>query len=239
MRKIILIFMMLVLSTQIAFPYSKEMTALQNGYYSSEGNIDTLVENALSSGKGNIEKQTYKNMVAVMKMRASTKSKRVLYKMLKSTLKENEPLLSETDPNYMTSVADLMVSLIEYSTSTDIMKLSGKADKLYTKTLKINPNHFGALLGLGMSTSFRPKFIGGGLDKGMPLLKKAEINAKENWEKHYIYIWLSQAYMTMGDDDAHKKYIALAENIYKDSVFLNMIKEMNSENNSMFGKKYH
>lgn len=238
-NKIILFSIILGVYAETASPYSKEMTALFNGYYMGSVDIDMLVENALSSGASEIETQTYKNIVTVLKMRSSTESSRKLYNMLKSTLEENEPLLSETDPNYMTSVADLMFALIEYSGSSDIIKLSAEGDELYEEVLKINPNHFGALIGQGIATSFRPKFVGGGVDKGMPLFKKAEINAKENWEKHLVYIWLSQANMTMGNDANYKKYVTLAENIYKDSYFLNMVKKMNAENKSMFGKKYY
>ena len=238
-RKIILLTTMLTISVGVLFGVnnSKEMTALQNGYYSGKGNINTLMSKAVNSGKSKIETQTYKNIIAVMKMRASTGSKREIYKMLKITLKENEPLLSETDPEYMTSVADLMVSLIDYSSLSEIMELAGNADKLYEKSLKIDPNNFGALIGRAIANSFKPKFVGGGIDKGMPLFKKAEVNAKEAWEKQIIYIWLSQAYMEMNDKLNYKKYITLAEGIFTDGAFLKKIKEINNEKKSMFDTK--
>ena len=238
-RKIILITTILTISVGVLFGVknSKEMTALQNGFYSGKGNINTLMSEALNSGKSKIETQTYKNVIAVMKMRSSTGSKREIYKMLKSTLKENEPLLSKTDTEYMTSVADLMISLLDFSTLSEIMELAGNADKLYEKVLSIDPNNFGSLIGRAIATSFKPKFIGGGIDKGMPLFKKAEINAKEAWEKQLIYIWLSQAYMKMGDDVNYKKYMTLAEGIFTDGTFLKKIKEINNEKKSMFDTK--
>lgn len=237
MRKIILFIMITGVYTGTVFSntYSEEMNALQNEYYAAEGDIEVLMEAAIYSGKSETEKQTYKNIAAVMKMRITTESKRATYNMLKSTLAENEPLLSEDDPNYITSVADLMISLIEYSSLTQVMKLSGKADTLYEKVLKIDPNHFHALIGQGIATSFRPKFVGGGIKKGMPSFKEAEQNAKETWEKHLIYVWLSQAYMEMDDNENYEKYITLAESIFPNGIFFNKIKDKNdNEEKSMF-----
>lgn len=237
-NKIILVFMIIGVYTGNVFSntYSEEMNTLQNEYYAAEGDIEILMEAAIASGASETEKQTYKNIIAVMKMRASiSSSKRESYNILKKTLDENEPLLSEDDSNYITSVADLMVSLIEYSSLTQVMKLSGKADKLYEKVLKIDPNHFQALIGQGIATSFRPKFVGGGLKKGMLSFKKAEVNAKEAWEKHLIYVWLSQAYMEMDDNENYEKYITLAESIFPDGIFFNKVKDKNdNEEKSMF-----
>ncbi len=237
--KTIFFIIILIAYSEVAFGYSKEMNDIQTGYYLGETNTYILIDETIASGTSNVEKQTYKNIIAVMRMRAKLEPSRATYNMIKKTLAENEPLLSKSDPNYITSVADLMISFIEFSTLPDVMVLSANADELYQKALKINPNHFGALIGLSISTSFRPRFIGGGLDKSMPIFKKAEMNAKENWEKHLIYIWLSQAYMEMNDNANYKKYIKLAEAIYPDGSFLNIVKKKNSEGNTMFDRKYN
>lgn len=235
MKKIILLIVIFSISTSIAFSYNKEMTDLLNGYYEGSDDIDNLVENALSRAKSNVDRQTYQNIIIVMKVNMKVLgSKRQTYNALKKILEENEPLLSDDNVEYMTSVADLMGALIRYSTFNELMKLSGESTILYEDALKISPNNFSALLGYGISIAFKPKFVGGGIDKALPIFLKAEMNAKEAWEKHVVYIWLSQAYMKIGDKKNYKKYITLAESIFKDSPFLNEVKTLNEKDKSVF-----
>ncbi len=241
MKKFILLAIILLVSTQLAFSYSKEMTSLQNNWYSNSNtndtkNLYTAMDKTINSGTSKIEKQTYKNIVVIMKANMHIDSKREIHSMLKNTLAENEPLLSESNADYMTSVADLMSTLIGYSTLKDVIKLSGKSRELYEKSLKTEPNNFKTLLGSALFTAFTPKMYGGGIDKAMPILQKAEKNAKENWQKHAVYIWLSQAYMKIGDKNNYKKYMTLAEKIFPDGNFFNRVKSMNDENKYMFGK---
>lgn len=234
MKKTILLVMVFAIFAQSVFGHSKEVHDLHNLYYlDSSYDSEMLIsemERTINEATTAIEKQTVKNIVVVLKMRINIAgSETETHNMLKETLAENDPLLSEKDPDYITSVADLMLALVDFSSFIEVMKLSANSSELYEKAIEIDPNHFSAFHGYGLGTVFRPPFVGGGAENAMPLFKQAEKNAQEEWEKYVIFAWLSQVYLEMGDTENHEKYKTLAEDMSPDGSLLAIIKALFEE----------
>lgn len=246
MKNIIMFFLFYV----FAFGYAPEMNELYNLYYMGNSNymsnfnekgndLFVAIDKVKNLKSGKVEKQTYENLITVMDIYINPKKKRETYNMLKIIVNKNTPPFSDKDPNYMASLADLTSALLRYSsTLNEVMKYGAASGELYENALKINPNHFPSLLGVAISTAFRPRFVGGGLDKAMPIFQKAEANAKEKWEKHLIYVWMSQAYLKSADNENYNKYMKLARDIFPEGAFVNMVVEMNENGKNMFDNDY-
>ncbi|WP_295157883.1 hypothetical protein [uncultured Brachyspira sp.] len=233
-KKILIVFILVYIS---AFAYNKEMNNLYNAYYNSNtyDELKDLIKKVENLDVLSVEKQTYSNLILIIDMYTNPKSKRESYKILNENIKTNTPLKSQSDADYLASVADVMSTAINYSPPlNEIIKLSSKASELYDTALKINPNHFPSLLGKAILTAFTPPFVGGGIDKAMPIFKKSESNAKEKWEKHIVSLWVSQVYLKNNDKANYEKYMNTAKSIFSDGAFLKQILEKNASGKSMF-----
>lgn len=235
MKKNLILLFLLICSVK-SFAYIKEIDELYNSFYMNSGDesVESQVQGLRDKQLDKLQKQIITNVTVVMEVRASTESKRKIYKYLKDNVANNDPLLSEKDPDYLASLADLMTAFVNYATLNELMEYSNKIIDLYDKALAINPNHFPSLLGKAIYVSFMPKFYGGGYDKSMPIFKKAEANAKEDWEKHTTYLWMSQIYFVEKDEANYKKYFDMAYNIFPDAAFVNFVKEENAKGVSLF-----
>ncbi|MEI0549543.1 hypothetical protein R4K89_04425 [Brachyspira intermedia] len=238
MRKIFTVLFLSLVLTLSAFSYSKEFNELYNLYYIANTNkaddLNLAIEKMKKANVGKIEKQTYDNLILLMDIYMNPRSKREAYKLLNDNIKKNTPLLSEKDADYLSSVADVMSGTINYSSFNDVIKLSGKAGEIYDNALKINANHFPSLLGKAILTAYSPEFVGGGIDKSLPIFKKAESNAKEKWEKHIVYLWTSQAYFKNNDKANYDKYMKMAKDIFPEGAFIKNIIDMNAKGKGMF-----
>lgn len=238
MRKILTVLFLSFIFSFSAFSYSRDFNELYNLYYMANANkeaeLNLAIEKMKNANVGKIEKQTYDNLILLMDIYMNPKSKREAYKLLNNNIKKNTPLLSEKDADYMASVADVMSGAINYSSFNEVIKFSGKAGEIYDNALKINANHFPSLLGKAILTAYSPEFVGGGIDKAIPIFKKAEINAKEKWEKHTVYLWTSQAYFKNNDKINYDKYIKMAKDIFPEGVFIKNVIDMNAKGKGMF-----
>lgn len=238
MRKIFTVLFLSLVFTISSFSYSRDFNELYNLYYMANsnkaGDLYKAIEKIKNGNYGKTEKQTYENLILLMEIYMNPKSKRESYKLLNDNIKKNTPLLSEKDADYLASVADVMSGAINYSSFNDVIKLSGKAGEIYDSALKINANHFPSLLGKAILTAYSPEFVGGGIDKSLPIFKKAESNAKEKWEKHIVYLWTSQAYFKNNDKANYDKYIKMAKDIFPEGAFIKNVIYMNAKGKGMF-----
>ena len=238
MRKILTVLFLSLVLTISAFSYNRDFNELYNLYYmintNKEGDLNAAIEKVKNVNYGKIEKQTYDNLILLMDIYMNPRSKREAYKLLNDNIKKNTPLLSEKDADYMASVADVMSGVINYSSFNDVVKFSGKAGEIYDNALKINANHFPSLLGKAILTAYSPEFVGGGIDKAIPIFKKAESNAKEKWQKHIVYLWTSQAYFKNNDKANYDKYMKMAKNIFPEGAFIKNIIDMNAKERECF-----
>lgn len=235
-RNIFIVLLLSFILTLSAFSYSKDFNELYNLYYMSNTNDDLYkaIEKIKNGNYGKTEKQTYENLILLMEIYMNPKSKRETYKLLNDNIKKNTPLLTEKDADYIASVADVMSSAINYSSFNEVVKLSGKAGEIYDNALKINANHFTSLLGKAILTAYSPEFVGGGIDKSLPIFKKAENSAKEKWEKHIVYLWTSQAYFKNNDKTNYDKYMKMAKDIFPEGAFIENVINMNAKGKGMF-----
>lgn len=233
-KKSLIIF---VLSFVSVYSYHTEMNDLYNIYYNST-NYNELISfiNKVENLKvSSLEKQTYSNLILIINTYTNPKSKRESYKILNNNIKENTPLKSQKDADYLSSVADVMSTAINYSPPlNEVIKLSSRALEIYDTALKIDANHFPSLLGKAILISFTPSFAGGGVDRAMSIFKMAEKNAKEKWEKYIVYLWISQAYLKNDDKTNYNKYINMASNIFSNGTFLQEVLQKNASGKSMF-----
>lgn len=238
MRNILTVLFLSFVLTLSAFSYSKEFNELYHLYYMANTNkaddLNKNIEKMKNANLPKVEKQTYDNLILLMDIYMNPRSKREAYKLLNDNIKKNTPLLTEKDADYMASVADVMSSAINYSSFNEVVKLSGKAGEIYDNALKINANHFPSLLGKAILTAYSPEFVGGGIDKAIPIFKKAENNAKEKWEKHIVYLWTSQAYFKNNDKANYEKYIKMAKDIFPEGAFIKNVVDMNAKGKGMF-----
>ena len=238
MRNILTVLFLSFVLTLSAFSYSKEFNELYHLYYMANTNkaddLNKNIEKMKNANLPKVEKQTYDNLILLMDIYMNPRSKREAYKLLNDNIKKNTPLLTEKDADYMASVADVMSGAINYSSFNEVVKLSGKAGEIYNNALKINANHFPSLLGKAILTAYSPEFVGGGIDKSLPIFKKAESNAKEKWEKHIVYLWTSQAYFKNNDKANYEKYIKMAKDIFPEGAFIKNVIDMNAKGKGMF-----
>ena len=231
MRKTFTVLFLSLVFTLSAFSYSKEFNELYNLYYMANTNkaddLNKNIEKMKNANFPKIEKQTYDNLILLMDIYMYPKSKREAYKLLNDNIKKNTPLLSEKDADYLASVADVMSGAINYSSFNDVIKLSGKAGEIYDNALKINANHFPSLLGKAILTAYSPEFVGGGIDKAIPIFK-------EKWEKHIVYLWTSQAYFKNNDKANYDKYMKMAKDIFPEGAFIKNVIDMNAKGKGMF-----
>ncbi|AFR69807.1 hypothetical protein B2904_orf458 [Brachyspira pilosicoli B2904] len=238
MRKIFTVLFLTLIFSFSAFSYSRDFNELYHLYYMANTNkaddLNKNIEKMKNANLPKVEKQTYDNLILLMDIYMNPRSKREAYKLLNDNIKKNTPLLTEKDADYMASVADVMSSAINYSSFNEVVKLSGKAGEIYDNALKINANHFPSLLGKAILTAYSPEFVGGGIDKSLPIFKKAESNAKEKWEKHIVYLWTSQAYFKNNDKANYEKYIKMAKDIFPEGAFIKNVVDMNAKGKGMF-----
>lgn len=238
MRNILTVLFLSFVLTLSAFSYSKEFNELYHLYYMANTNkaddLNKNIEKMKNANLPKVEKQTYDNLILLMDIYMNPRSKREAYKLLNDNIKKNTPLLTEKDADYLASVADVMSGAINYSSFNEVVKLSGKAGEIYDNALKINANHFPSLLGKAILTAYSPEFVGGGIDKSLPIFKKAESNAKEKWEKHIVYLWTSQAYFKNNDKANYEKYIKMAKDIFPEGAFIKNVVDMNAKGKGMF-----
>ncbi len=238
MRNIFTVLFLTLIFSFSAFSYSRDFNELYNLYYMANTNkaddLNKNIEKMKNANLPKVEKQTYDNLILLMDIYMNPRSKREAYKLLNDNIKKNTPLLSEKDADYLASVADVMSGAINYSSFNDVIKLSGKAGEIYDNALKINANHFPSLLGKAILTAYSPEFVGGGIDKAIPIFKKAENSAKEKWEKHIVYLWTSQAYFKNNDKANYEKYMKMAKDIFPEGAFIKNVIDMNAKGKGMF-----
>lgn len=244
MKKYILFLLLLASFNLFSSNYPSAVYDMYNIFYSqSESTINTsAMSNAIKKIevlKGNsVQEQTYKNLLVIIKLRRYDKKDKKLKKkntdIIKNTIKENTPYKSETDANYIASLASLNIYLMPYVGLSKIISLGKEAEKLYDKALELDSGNFDAIMGKANSTAYKPSFVGGGVDKALPLLMKVENNAKEPYQKYLAYIWLSQAYFELKNEAKYKSYIEKAKKIFPNGAFLLTALELNKKNKSIY-----
>ncbi len=250
MLRLSFIYLLLIIPS-VVFAYPEEVNGLYIEMYSSSlkpsknDNLSKMIEVVRGLEGTDIEMATYINIAEEFRVRTDANKKKDKKKKLKAieqVLVETEILKAfenrNQDPmravDYMTSRANLLIAGVNYASIFGIQGLAGDAEKLYNNSLLLAPNNFMTLFSTAMSISFKPRFVGGGVKVAMPLFLRAVANAKLNYEKFMIYIWLSQVFFEMDDMSSYKEYLGMATFIYPQSFLLKVAKELNGDKDTLF-----
>lgn len=248
--RLTLIFLFLLIPT-VVLAYPKKVNDLFIELYSSSvvpsknDNLSKMINIVREMKGSDIERATYINIAEEFKVRVDfnvKENKKKKFKKIGSVLKGTEALKASKNSNqdpmiavdYMTSRANLLIAAIGYGSFLNIQTLASEAEKLYNNSLLISPDNFITLFSSAMTTAFKPKIIGGGVESAMPLFLKARENARLDYEKFMIYIWLSQVFFEMDDMSSYKEYLGMATIIYPKSFMLELSKELNIKKDTLF-----
>ena len=250
MLRLSFVYLFLIIPS-VAFAYPEEVNNLYIEMYSSNlkpsdnDNLSKQINKVRDLEGTDIEVATYINIAEEFRVRTDGNKK----KDKKKKLKAIEQVLIETqilkafenrnqDPmravDYMTSRANLLIAGVNYASIFGIQSLAGEAEKLYNNSLLLAPNNFITLFSTAMSISFKPRFVGGGVKVAMPLFLRAVANAKLDYEKFMIYIWLSQVFLEMDDKSSYNEYLGMATFIYPQSFLLKVAKDLNDDEDTLF-----
>ncbi len=250
MLRVSFIFLLLIFPV-VVFSYPKQVNDLYVELYSSSvspsknDNLSKMIAEVMQMKGSDIEQATYINIAEEFKVRTDgdkNKDKKSKLKSLELVLSETETLKAFENRNqdpiraaeYMTSRANLYISAINYSSVFGVPSLANKAEKLYDNALLLSPNSFITLFSSAISISFKPSFVGGGVKIAMPLFLRAVENAKLDYEKFMIYIWLSQVFFEMDDMSSYSEYLGMATLIYPNSFLLEVARELNGDKDTLF-----
>lgn len=215
------IILLLTILRGILYSYnSKEINNFYNDYYSSNYNIKVIEDN---------NSQTFKNIFYLIKSK-SINDNIEKYNYLKEKINENNNYIKSNDIDYLISVSELMNYIVYFCNVAEKISFGKKALDIYKNILEKEDKNFFALLYTAIYYMHAPTIAGGSNKKAFEYFNKALNNAKEKYQKYLSYIWLSQYYFKIKDDDNYKKYIDISKNIYPNGELL---KEALERNNNM------
>ncbi|OEJ15386.1 hypothetical protein BFL38_13930 [Brachyspira hampsonii] len=219
MKYIIILF---IIITNIIYSYeSKEINNFYNEYYSSSYSIKSIENNT---------SRTYQNIYALIKSKSITNEKEK-YNYLKDAINANKDYIKSEDIDYLISVSELMSYIVYYSGLSEKISFGSKSKEIYKDILDRDDCNFFALLGTAVGYMHAPAIAGGSNKKAFEYFNKALDNAKEKYQKYLSYIWLSQYYFKVKDDENYNKYIEMSKAIYKNGELLKEAIERNNTKN--------
>lgn len=215
MKYIILI----AIITNIIYGYnSKEINNFYNNYYSSKNHdINSLKVN---------NSQTYQNIYYLITSK-NISSDKEKFNYLKKAIDENKDYITSKDIDYLISISELMNYIIYYSSLPDKISYGKKSKEIYQNILKIDSSNFFALLGTAIGYMHAPAIAGGSNKKAFEYFNRALNNSKEKYQTYLSYVWLSQYYFKIKDNENYQKYIGMSRSIYQDGILLKEAIERN------------
>ena len=220
--KTIIYLIIITIITNKAYSYnSKEINNFYNDYYSSNYDIK-VVENNNS--------KTFQNIYALVKSK-TIEDEKEKYNYLKEIIESNTDYIKSDDIDYLISVSELMNYIVYYCKVPEKISFGSSSKKIYKKILDKDNSNFFALLGTAVGYMHAPAIAGGSNKKAFEYFNKALDNAKEKYQKYLSYVWLSQYYFKVKDDENYNKYIEMSESIYKNGELLKEAIERNNTKN--------
>ena len=216
--KYIIIISMIITNTLYSYN-SKEINSFYNNYYSSNYSIKSIENN---------NSKTYKNIYALIKSKGIEDEKEK-YNYLKEIINQNEDYIKSDDTDYLISVSELLNYIVYYCKLPEKISFGSKSKEIYKKILEIDDSNFFALLGTAIGYMHAPAIAGGSNKKAFEYFNEALNNAEEKYQKYLSYVWLSQYYFKIKDNENYNKYINMSEEIYPNGKFLEEAVKRNNE----------
>ena len=206
----------------ILYPYTAQnINNFYNSYYSSSYDIKTIENNS---------SQTYKNIYSLVKAKSITDEKEK-YNYLKNAINQNKDYIKSDDADYLISVSELMSYIVYYSGLSEKISFGSKSKEIYKKILEKDESNFFALLGTAIGYMHAPAIAGGSNKKAFEYFNSALNNSKEKYQKYLSYVWLSQYYFKIKDNENYNKYIEISKKIYPNGKLLEEAIERNNTKN--------
>lgn len=196
---------------------SEEINDFYNNYYSTKYDIKTIEDNS---------SQTYQNLYFLIQSK-KIEDKKEKYNYLKDAINKNEDYEKSDDIDYLISVSELMNYMMYYCNVSEKISFGSKSKDIYKNILAKDDKNFFALLGTGVGYMHAPAIAGGSSKKAFQYFNKALINAKEKYQKYLAYVWLSQYYFKMEDNENYIKYIKMSKDIYENGYLLEYAMDRN------------
>lgn len=196
---------------------SKEINDFYNDYYSSNYDIKDIEDNL---------SQTYQNLYFLVQSK-TIKDEKEKYNYLKDAINKNNDYESSNDIDYLISVSELMNYIIYYCNVPEKISFGSKSKDIYKNILEKDDKNFFALLGTGVGYMHAPAIAGGSNKKAFQYFNKALMNAKEKYQKYLAYVWLSQYYFKIKDNENYIKYIKMSKEIYANGSLLEYAMDRN------------
>ena len=207
-----LIFLIVVFNNLYSYN-AKDINDFYNNYYSANHNnyrLDDLQKN---------NSLTYKNIYSLAESK-KLKDDKEKYDYLKNQIDKNENYLSSDNIDYLISVSELMSYIVYYCGLPEKISFGGKTKDIYKKVLDKDSNNFFALLGTAIEYMHAPKIAGGSDKKAFEYFNKALNNSNQKYQKYLSYVWLSQYYFKIKDNENYQKYIDASIEIYPNGDLL-------------------
>lgn len=213
------VILLLIIFYSSVYSYnSREINDFYNDYYSSDYNIEHIENNNSS--------QTYQNLYSLIQSK-KIEDKKEKYNYLKEAINKNEYYEESDDIDYLISVSELMNYIMYYCNVPEKISFGSKSKDIYKNILAKDDKNFFALLGTGVGYMHAPAIAGGSSKKAFQYFNKALINAKEKYQKYLAYVWLSQYYFKMDDNENYIKYIKMSKDIYENGYLLEYAMDRN------------
>lgn len=136
------------------------------------------------------------------------------YAILSQALAEYETAASTAEKAVHTVAAGLMGEIVYYCRLSEKISYGKKSKAIYEAVLADDPDHFDALLGLGIGLLHTPKLFGGNPEKAFALFTQAADAADEPYRRYLSDLWISQYYFKTGNEERCRDYLAKAAAVY-------------------------
>lgn len=216
--KYCLIFLIVVFNNLYSYK-AKDINDFYNNYYSANYNLSDLQKN---------NSLTYEN-ISYLAESKKLKDDKEKYNYLKNQIDKNENYLFSDDIDYLISVSELMSYIVYYCGLPEKISFGGKTKDIYKKVLEKDSNNFFALLGTAIGYMHAPAIAGGSDKKAFEYFNKALYNSNQKYQKYLSFVWLSQYYFKIKDNENYKKYIDMSIEIYPNG---DLLKEAINRNNN-------
>lgn len=162
----------------------------------------------------------------------------ILQKELLALAEKNEKFMKNHKDNindwlYVVT-ADLYSCYMSYSPFSSGLKYGMTVKDYYLECLKINPKNSYCLTHMGQWYYWAPGINGGSEKKALQSFLDAVTYARNNAEKFYAYMFLSQMYYEKKDKTNASANLAKAKSYYKESQLISELEYYNSIGYSLF-----
>ena len=130
--------------------------------------------------------------------------------------------------------ADLYSCYMSYSPMSGAMKYGMTVKNYYQECLKIDPKNSYCLTHMGQWYYWAPGINGGSNKKALQSFKDAVTYARNDADRFYANMFLSQMYFELKDKASAKTYLSKAETIYPASETVKELKKYNAQGYSLF-----